>query len=131
MPRKSENVLKVDKMKPKKKSVDVPIVKERKPRKHHPGTRALMNIRKSQKNVELLIPKRNIQRLIREITSEYYADMRFQKSAMLAIQTAAEAYMIDIYREANLAAINSKRVTVMPRDIILVKKLDETFQRRS
>lgn len=50
-------------------------------------------------------------------------DLRFQSSAVQALQEAAEAYLIGLFEDTNHAAIHAKRVTIMPRDIMLAQKL--------
>lgn len=82
-----------------------------------PGTVALREIRKFQKSTELLIRKLPFQRLVREIAQEYKSDLRFQSQAVLALQEAAEAYMVGLFEDTNLCAIHAKRVTIMPKDI--------------
>ena len=36
-------------------------------------------------------------------------DLRFQSSAVMALQEAAEAYLVSLFEDTNLAAINAKR----------------------
>jgi histone H3 len=78
---------------------------------------ALREIRKYQKSTDLLIRKLPFQRLVREIASEYKNDLRFQSAAVLALQEAAEAYIIGLFEDTNLCAIHGKRVTIMPKDM--------------
>ena len=59
-----------------------------------PGTVALREIRKYQKSTELLIRKLPFQRLVREIAQDFKTDLRFQSSAVSALQEAAEAYLV-------------------------------------
>jgi len=82
-----------------------------------PGTVALREIRRFQKSTELLIRKLPFQRLVREIASEFKNDLRFQSSAVLALQEATESYIVGLFEDTNLAAIHAKRVTIMPKDI--------------
>ena len=49
--------------------------------------------------------------------------MRFQGTAILALQEAAEAYMTGVFEDANLAAIHAKRVTIQPKDVSLVRRI--------
>ena len=63
------------------------------------------------------------QRLVREITQEFKRDCRFQASALLALQEATEAYIVGLFEDANLSAIHAKRVTVMPKDIQLARRI--------
>lgn len=94
--------------------------------RYRPGTVALKEIRKYQKSTELLIRKLPFQRLVREITQNIrgrHNDLRYQSTAMLALQEAAEAYLIGLFEDANLCAIHAKRVTIMPRDIQLARRI--------
>ena len=45
--------------------------------------------------------------------------LRFQSTAVLALQEASKAYLISLFKDANLCAIHAKRVTIMPKDIQL------------
>ena len=84
----------------------------KKPHRYRPGTVALREIRKYQKSTELLIRKLPFQRLVREIAQDFKTDLRFQSSAVLALQEAAEAYLVGLFEDTNLAAIHAKRVTI-------------------
>jgi histone H3 len=95
----------------------------KKPHRYRPGTVALREIRKYQKSTELLIRKAPFQRLVREIAMDYKADARFQSTAVLALQEAAEAYLVVLFEDTNLCAIHVKRVTIMPKDIQLARRL--------
>ncbi len=95
----------------------------KKPHRFRPGTVALREIRKFQKSTELLIRKLPFQRLVREIAQEYKSDLRFQSQAILALQEAAEAYMVGLFEDTNLCAIHAKRVTIMPKDIQLARRI--------
>lgn len=95
----------------------------KRPHKYRPGTQALKEIRRYQKSTDLLIPKKPFQRLVKEISQEFITDLRFQSSALLALQEASEAFLTTLFEDANLTAIHAKRVTIMPRDIQLVRRL--------
>ena len=95
----------------------------KKPHRYRPGTVALREIRKYQKSTELLIRKLPFQRLVREIAQQFHGDMRFQSVALLALQEAAEAYMVHMFEDAQLCAIHAKRVTLMPRDLQLAMRI--------
>uniref|UniRef100_A0A6N2LA76 Core Histone H2A/H2B/H3 domain-containing protein n=1 Tax=Salix viminalis TaxID=40686 RepID=A0A6N2LA76_SALVM len=86
----------------------------KKPHRYRPGTVALREIRKYQKSTELLIRKLPFQRL---------TDLRFQSHAVLALQEAAEAYLVGLFEDTNLCAIHAKRVTIMPKDIQLARRI--------
>ena len=83
------------------------------------GTVALREIRRYQKSTELLIRKLPFQRLVREIAQDFKTDLRFQSSAVLALQEASEAYLVGLFEDTNLCAIHAKRVTIMPKGLFL------------
>ncbi|KAM7452871.1 hypothetical protein BLSTO_06389 [Blastocystis sp. subtype 1] len=87
----------------------------KKPHRYRPGTVALREIRKYQKSTELLIRKLPFQRLVREVAQDFKNDLRFQSSA--------EAYLVSLFEDTNLCAIHAKRVTIMPRDMQLARRI--------
>jgi histone H3 len=97
----------------------------KKPHRYRPGTVALRKIRRFQKTTELLIRKAPFQRLVREITQDMFRnkDLRFQSLAVLALHEASEAYMVGMFEDTNLCALHEKRVTIMPRDMLLARRL--------
>ena len=95
----------------------------RKPHRFLPGTVALREIRKFQKSTELLIRKLPFQRLLREVAQDFKTDLRFQSHAVLALQEASEAYLVGLFEDTNLCAIAAKRVTIMPKDIQLARRI--------
>ena len=88
-----------------------------------PGTVALREIRKYQKSTDPLIRKLPFQRLVREIAQDFKTDLRFQSSAVAALQEASEAYLVGLFEDTNLCAIHAKRVTIMPKDIQLARRI--------
>merc|ERR1712025_1145119 len=92
-------------------------------RRFRPGTVALREIRRYQKSTELLIRKLPFQRLVREIAQEFKSDLRFQGSVIMALQEATEAYIVSLFEDTNLCAIHVKRVTIMPKDIQLARRI--------
>ena len=87
----------------------------KKPHRYRPGTVALREIRRYQKSTELLIRKLPFQRLVREIAQDFKTDLRFQSSAVMALQEASEAYLVGLFEDTNLCAIHAKRVTSCQR----------------
>ncbi|ELK06006.1 Histone H3.2 [Pteropus alecto] len=84
---------------------------------------ARVPIRRYQKSTELLIRKLPFQRLVREIAQDFKTDLRFQSSAVMALQEASEAYLVGLFEDTNLCAIHAKRVTIMPKDIQLARRI--------
>ena len=99
----------------------------KKPHRYRPGTVALREIRRYQKSTDLLIRKLPFSRLVREISQDYklsrQVDARYQSTALLALQEASEAYLTHLFEDVNLCAIHSKRVTIMPKDIQLARRI--------
>ena len=98
--------------------------------RYRPGTVALKQIRQYQKTTELLIRKLPFQWLVREIASDsevikspLCGKVRFQSAAIMALQEAAEAYLVGLFEDTNLCAIHAKRVTIMPKDIQLARRI--------
>lgn len=95
-----------------------------KKRRFRPGTVALREIRAYQKSTNLLIPRLPFSRLIKEIAMRMSTrGLRFQSSALMALQEAAEAYVVQLMEDSLLCAIHAKRVTVMPKDLHLCRRI--------
>lgn len=91
-----------------------------KPQPYPSGVVALREIRRYQKSTDLLIPKLKFQRLAKQIVQEMGTDMRFAAASIMALQEAAEAYMVTLFGDALLCMIHAKRRTLMTDDIKLV-----------
>jgi histone H3/H4 len=108
-----------------------------------------------QKSTDLLIRKLPFQRLVREIAQDVTPGLRFQSTAILALQVrptppsitnnpitthpsqllhpsqlihhklqeASEAYLVSLFQDTNLCAIHAKRVTIMPKDMQLARRI--------
>lgn len=84
----------------------------------------LKEIRKFQKSTSMLIPKSSFSKLVREILLSYNSDViRFKTEALMALQEAAEMYLVQVFEDSNLCASHANRVTVMPKDMNLVMRL--------
>lgn len=95
----------------------------KKPHRFRPGTVAVREIRKLQKSTELLIRKLPFQRLVRELASECKTNMRFQTSAIMALQEASESYLVGLFEDTNLCAVHANRVTIMSKDVVLARRI--------
>ncbi|XP_019724376.1 histone H3-like centromeric protein A [Hippocampus comes] len=96
-------------------------------RRYRPGTKALMEIRKYQKSTELLLRKAPFSRLVREVCQLFdRGAIRWQVFALMALQEAAEAFLVMLFSDANLCAIHAKRVTLFPRDLQLARRIRGT-----
>ena len=90
-----------------------------KPRRNY-ALLALREIRCFQKSVDLLIPLLLFQRLVHEITQDFNMGLRFQSSTILALQEAAEAWLVGLFESANLCCIHRGCQTLAPKDFYLV-----------
>ena len=93
--------------------------KVKKPHRYRPGTVALRQIRKYQSSTELLIRKLPFQRLVKEVCRNLFNDVdyRFQSTAVLVLQEAAENFLVSMFDDVGCVAIHGKRVTIQKRDI--------------
>ena len=107
------------------KKPGLPGVKKAKPHRYRPGTVALREIRRYQNSTHFLIPKKPFQRLVREIAQDCSPNIRFQKVAMTALQEAAETHLVGLFEDTNLEAIHARRVTIMPKDMQLARRIRE------
>ncbi|CAH0481820.1 unnamed protein product [Peronospora belbahrii] len=89
-------------------------------RRRKPGELALREIRLLQRSTKLLLRKLPFARVVREIQTEFTGvGYRWQAEALLALQEAAETYLVRTFEDANLCAIHGKRVTLQVKDIQL------------
>jgi histone H3 len=101
------------------------------------GTVALRDIRKYQKSTDLLVRKLPFDRLVREVAQDFKNDLRFQNAAFPALQESSEASLVALFevhsdvkvqpkkcmQDTNLCAIHAKRVTIMPKDVQLARRI--------
>ena len=95
----------------------------KKPHRYRPGTVALREIRRYQRSTELLIRQAPFRRLVRELVQDLKQDFRIAAQAFKALQEAAEAYLVGLFEDVNLCAIQAKRVTIIPKDIQLARRI--------
>ena len=113
---------------PVKQSRNRPKGRVRKPRRFRPGTVALREIVRYQKSTELLIRKIPFQRLLREISQEVCLEkgipnVKYQSTAILALQEASEAFLVRMFDQVNDIAICGKLVTIQHKHVQLWKRL--------
>lgn len=95
-------------------------------RRHRPGKKALQEIRRYQASTELLIPKLPFARVVREVTQRFWSReraFRYTVEALVALQTAAEAYLVGLFEDGMLCAIHGKRVTLQVKDLQLALRI--------
>ncbi|AFP65317.1 centromeric histone-3 like protein (nucleomorph) [Chroomonas mesostigmatica CCMP1168] len=98
-------------------------IKIKKKFRFRPGIKALREIRKFQRSTDLLIHRLPFARLVKEITLNFQYSLQWQSVALEAIQYASEDYIVGLMEDANLSALHAKRVTVMPKDITLARRI--------
>ena len=60
---------------------------------------------------------------MKEIAQDLMVEMQFRGSAISTLQEAAEAYLVGLFEDTNLCAIHAKRITIMPRDIQMARRI--------
>ena len=87
------------------------------------GTVALREIKRYQKSTALLLPRAPFQRVVRSICMEIDSSLRCQAQALIALQEAAEAYLVGVFEDANLCCIHARRVTIRKQDMELARRI--------
>ena len=87
------------------------------------GTVVLREIKRFQRSSELFIAKGPFLRLVKEIARTTNADIRFSSQGVLALQESAEMYMTSLFEDAYLLTQHAKRMTLMPKDLQLAKRI--------
>ncbi|OIR57990.1 MAG: histone H3-like centromeric protein CSE4 [Amphiamblys sp. WSBS2006] len=112
------------------KTKGVPLEENKTKRRYKPGTVALKEIRKYQKTSDLLLRKLPFARLVRDVATGFVSSvynghigLRWSTQGILALQEAAEAYLVHLFEDTNLCAIHAKRVTIMQKDIQLARRI--------
>lgn len=116
--------------KPAEKQKPAPKKSEVKPRRK-PGEKALQEIRELQRSTELLIPKLPFCRVVREITQDVVEKLqifdgeipKWKDTALIALQEATELHIVELLEATNLCAIHAKRITIMPKDLHLARRI--------
>ena len=104
-------------------------MKPKKPHRFKAGTVALREIRKFQRQTDLLIKKAPWRRLCRSVLNDIFNvtdqpnGVRMQENALIALQEAAEAYAVKLLEDTNLEAIHAKRITIEPKDIQIARRV--------
>ncbi|XP_052701759.1 uncharacterized protein LOC128178563 [Crassostrea angulata] len=93
------------------------------PRNWRPSSSALLEIRRYQRTTNLLIPKLSFQRIVKSLTNERFEGIRFQTSALHALQEACEDFIVNVLADTNLCALHGKRVTILPKDMQLALRI--------
>jgi histone H3 len=100
-------------------------------RRFRPGTVALREIKKYQSYTRLLLPRLPFQTLVRSIVDGIDSNLRVQAQALLALQEAAESYLVNLFEDANLCAVHALRVTIMQKDIHLARRIRGDLEHRN
>ena len=107
----------------RKSALGITLHDEKKKHRFRPGAKALSEIRKYQTTNSLCLKKLPFRRLVREIASGIRGDLRFENSAIQALQEISETYLIQLFEDANLCAAHCDRITVMEKDIQLAQRI--------
>ncbi|XP_036716784.1 LOW QUALITY PROTEIN: histone H3-like centromeric protein A [Balaenoptera musculus] len=85
----------------------------------------LKEIRTLEKSTHLLLRKTPFCRLAREICVKFThgVDFNWQAQAMLALQEAAEAFLVHLFEDAHLLSLHASRVLLFPKDVPLARRI--------
>ena len=92
-------------------------------RRFRPGTVALRAIHRYQRGTQFLMRKAPFQRLVRGVATNHKEGLRWQASALAALQEATEAFVVSLLSDGNLCALHAHRVTLMAKDVHLAQRL--------
>ena len=53
----------------------------------------------------------------------WFVVLVFGSKCFIVLQEASEAYLVGLFEDTNLCAIHAKRVTIMPKDIQLARRI--------
>ena len=93
------------------------------PHWYQPGTIALREIRCYQKTTDLLVPKKSVGALVKEISQDFKGDLRWNLNAILNLHHSSEAYLVGLFEDTNLCTIHAGHVTIKPKDIKLARRI--------
>ncbi|XP_045142844.1 histone H3-like centromeric protein A isoform X2 [Echinops telfairi] len=87
--------------------------------------KVLKEIRKLQKSTNLLLRKRPFSLLAREVCVKFTrgVDLNWQAQALMALQEAAEAFLVHLFEDAYLLSLHAGRVTLFPKDVQLARRI--------
>mmetsp|Transcript_54677 Transcript_54677/g.124475 ORF Transcript_54677/g.124475 Transcript_54677/m.124475 type:complete len:148 (-) Transcript_54677:342-785(-) len=90
-----------------------------------PQNRGMAEIRALRRSTAIAIPRATFRSLVRELTQERVGDddFRWTQTAINAVQTASEDYLVGIFEDSTVASAHARRVTCMLQDIRLVRRL--------
>ena len=98
-------------------------VRPREKGRWRPGSVALMEIRHYQRNPHPICGFLPFSRLVREIAMDFKSNLRFSKGALMILQESSEQYLTGLFEDTQLCAIHARRVTIMPKDIQLARRI--------
>ena len=119
--KKRKPVTKLNYKPPEKKDKKGKVVK--KSGRWQSGTVALREIKALQKGTQLLIHEAPFHRLVRDVMDKHKQDLRFNTSALKAVQQAAEKYMIQLFEAAVVMQLHRKKHSLTGRDLSCVNFL--------
>ncbi|EDM02982.1 similar to centromere protein A (predicted), isoform CRA_b [Rattus norvegicus] len=85
----------------------------------------LKEIKNLQKSTDLLFRKKPFGLVVREICGKFSrgVDLYWQAQALLALQEAAEAFLVHLFEDAYLLSLHAGRVTLFPKDVQLARRI--------
>jgi len=94
-----------------------------KKRRKRPGTLAIRDIRRWQKEIEPILARGPLERLIRSIAGEFDPNARWQEVSLAALHRDLEVFLYRTFRNTNLCAIQAGRSTIQGKDVRLQQEI--------
>lgn len=82
-------------------------------------TNDVHSCKKKTMDICFIFQRRPIEKLVREIISNYKTDIRVQKEAFIFIQYYLESFILRLLMSSKVYMVSGKRNTLYPKDIIL------------
>ena len=101
---------------------------KKKPHRYRSGTRAIMEIRKLQKESGLLIAKAPFKRIVCEVAKQKGPHIRFQRDAIEALQEAAEAFLVSMFQDTNLICIGDRHCTIKKKNMDIAREIGAQYR---
>ncbi len=83
----------------------------------------LRELRRIERQMQPAIARLPFQRLVREICDQWSIGLRWNASGLLCLQEIAEDWLIEFFEDSYVLAAFAHRLTIMPRDFDVLRRL--------
>jgi len=90
------------------------------------GTKVITKTATYQRQSDCVyLAKLPFSRFVREVLQDFHEDARLSAQALVEIQVSLENYLIGLFKKCALVLVHCDRQTLMPKDLILVSRLEK------